>query len=448
VRLPRIFGKKRGHRRTGSEAWGSFGDGLFHGALVCAGVVFGALLISGVAVPEWRINHDFVESRGRVLGKGLVKRTIDDPLAAATATWRPTLRVRYDAAGTSHEAWTRSQPSTGSPDRDAAAARLAGWELGSQVPLWYDPADHTAVVLERGYNWWMWLLALLLPGALIAFGGAGLARALRRWGRSEEALAAATGIPGLLGPRTPASPATADFASLPSCDDLVNSPGTQLRYRLPLESPENWTLLGLGLFAAFWNAVLLVLAVGAGLEFTSGRVDWLLLALLVPFIAVGGGAIALVIRGLVLAAAVGTTQFEISDHPLLPGATYDVLLAQGGSGRIRQLTLALELVEQATFRQGTDARTESLVVWRRQFDAWSDVALLPGARFEVRSTIAIPADAMHSFTSEHNAARWRIVVRGAPTRWPAFVRVFPVAVYPTPPPQPHGTRQSARKVLA
>lgn len=448
MRLPRIFGKKRGHRRTGSEAWGSFGDGLFHGAVVCAGVVFGALLISGVAVPEWRINHDFVASRGRVLGKGLVKRTIDDPLAAATTTWRPTLRVRYDAAGVSHEAWTRSQPSTGSSDRAAAVARLAAWDLGSDVPLWYDPADATTVVLERGYNWWMWLLALLLPGALLAFGGSGLARAVRRWGRSEEALAAATGIPGLLGPRTPASPSAADLAGLPPCDDLVNSPGTQLRYRLPLESPENWTMLGLGLFATFWNAVLLVLAVGAGLEFTSGRVDWLLLALLVPFVAVGGAAIALVVRGLVLAAAVGTTQLEISDHPLLPGTSYDVLLAQGGSGKIHRLTLALELVEQATFRQGTDARTESLVVWRRQFDAWSDVALLPGARFEVRSTITIPADAMHSFASEHNAVRWRLVVHGAPARWPAFVRVFPVAVYPAQTPGPREPSRPTQKVSA
>ncbi|MEY3206423.1 MAG: hypothetical protein RLZZ21_2754 [Planctomycetota bacterium] len=448
MRLPRIFGKKRGHRRTGSEAWGSFGDGLFHGALVCAGVVFGALLISGVAVPEWRINHDFIESRGRVLGKGLVKRTVDDPLAAASTTWRPTVRLRYDVAGAIHEAWTRSQPSAGVPDRAAAVARLADWKLGSEVPLWYDPADPTAIVLERGYNWWMWLLALLLPGALVAFGGAGLSRAVRRWGRSEEALAAATGIPGLLGPRAPASPSAVDLAGLPPCDDLVNSPGTQLRYRLPLESPENWTLLGLGLFAAFWNAVLLVLAVGAGLEFTSGRVDWLLLALLVPFIAVGGAAIALVVRGLVLSAAVGTTQLEISDHPLEPGGTYDVLLAQGGSGRIRRLTLALELVEQATFRQGTDARTESLVVWRRQFDAWSDVALLPGARFEVRSTITIPSDAMHSFASEHNAVRWRLVVHGVPARWPAFLRVFPLAVYPGLAANPRETPRTARRVLA
>ncbi len=442
MRLPRIFGKKRGHRRTGSEAWGSFGDGLFHGVLVCAGVVFGALLISGVAVPEWRINHDFVEARGRILAKGLVKRTIDDPLGSAANTWRPTVRVRYEADGTTREAWTRSQPSGGSPARDAAVDRLAAWEIGDDVTIWYDPSDPATVVLERGYNWWMWLLALLLPGALLAFGGSGLVRAVRRWGRSEEALAAATGIPGLLAPRPSATAAATEYPGVPPCDDLVNSPGTQLRYRLPLESPENWTLLGLGLFAAFWNLVLLVLAVGAGLEFTSGRIDWLLLALLVPFVAVGGAAIVLVARGLLLAAAVGTTQLEISDHPLLPGGTYDVLLAQGGSGTIRKLTLALELVEQATFRQGTDARSDTLVVWRRQFDAWSDVALLPGARFEVRSTIAIPADAMHSFSSEHNAVRWRLVVRGVPARWPAFQRMFPVAVYPGVATQSHAAGQA------
>jgi hypothetical protein len=76
------------------------------------------------------------------------------------------------------------------------------------------------------------------------------------------------------------------------------------------------------------------------------------------------------------------------------------------------------------------------------------VALLPGARFEVRSTITIPAEAMHSFASEHNAVRWRLVVHGAPTRWPTFVRVFPVAVYPTPSPGAREPRRPAQKVLA
>ena len=433
MRLPRIFGKKRGHRRTGSQAWGSFGDGIFHGLLVVAGLVFGGLLISGVAVPEWRINHDYVATRCRVLGVGLVKRTVEDPPGVRSTTWRPSVRVGYEAGGRRREAWSRSRPATGTADRAAAVARLAAWEAGSEVTGWYDPSDPDVVVLERGYNWWMWLLALLLPGALLSFGGAGLVRAVRRWGRSEEAIAAASRYADLLVPLSHAPRPAPDHPGVPACDDMVNSPGTILRYRLPIESPENWTLLGMGLFAVLWNAVLVVLALGAGLDFMGGKIDWLLLFLLVPFVAVGGIGIAMFVRRLVLATVVGTTQLEISDHPLRPGAAYDVLLAQGGAGLLRKLELSLELEEQATFRQGTDTRSERVVVWRRPIQTWSDVQLAPGTRFEVRAGVTIPPAAMHSFGSEHNAVRWQFVVRGTPARWPPFQRVFPVVVFPGAP---------------
>ncbi|MFM8804645.1 MAG: hypothetical protein ACKOK8_12170 [Planctomycetia bacterium] len=53
----------------------------------------------------------------------------------------------------------------------------------------------------------------------------------------------------------------------------------------------------------------------------------------------------------------------------------------------------------------------------------------PQSRFETRAVVDIPADAMHSFTSAHNAVRWRLVVRGTPERWPAFTRVFPVVIF-------------------
>ena len=45
-------------------------------------------------------------------------------------------------------------------------------------------------------------------------------------------------------------------------------------------------------------------------------------------------------------------------------------------------------------------------------------------------SVTIPADAMHSFSSENNAVQWRIVVRALPDRWPEFTRVFPVVVLP------------------
>ena len=392
-----------------------------------AGVVFGSLLVSGTAVPEWRINHDFLPARCTVVGKRIERRIVD----RAPGAWYPALLVRYEADATIWETWAWPAPGSGSADRDTALRRLAAWKLGADVPGWYDPAEPGTVVLERGYNWWMWLLALLLPGALVAFGGSGLLRAAQSWGKSEEHRAAAAGLPTLLGTLAQPARGAHGHPGVPSCEDLVNSPGTILRYRLPIESPENWTLLGFGLFALLWNAVLTVLAVQAGIDLMGGRRDWLLFALLLPFAIVGIAGIAVFIRGIILASAVGTTQVEIADHPLRPGGTYGVLLAQAGSGEFRELSLTLELEEQATFRQGTDTRSESVVVWRQLIHAWRDVQLAPGSRFEVHATVRIPPTAMHSFASEHNFVRWMIVVHGTPARWPAFRRVFPLVVFPS-----------------
>jgi len=350
VRLPQFFGKKRGHRRTGSQAWGSFGEAVFYAALVTAGLSFAGLLFTG------------------------------------------SLGVGDDATGLP---WAR---------------------------------------------WWLWLFSLLIPGALLTFGIAGVLRIVRAWGKSEERRAAAESLANLIESMAPPADAGRRSPGVPTCDDLVNSPGTILRYRLPIESPESWTLVGMGLFAVLWNAVLGVLAVGAGLDLLSGRVEWVLLAVIVPFLAVGVAGVVLFVRRLFLTTAVGTTQLEISDHPLLPGKTYDVLLAQGGLGTLTALTLTLEEEEMASFRQGTDTRTERLIVWRELVKQWERVQITPGVRFETHVMITIPAGAMHSFASEHNAVRWRIVVAGQPERWPAFTRVFPLVVHPAAG-EPHaGTR--------
>lgn len=430
MRLPRFLGKKRGHRRTGSQAWGSLGDGAFHAALLAAGLVFGGLLVSGSAVPEWRVNHDFVPTRGTIVATGLVHRTVTEPPNRRVTTWQPCLRLRYRAGDREVEAWNRPAPAAALPDRKAALDALRGWRLGEEVPAWFDPTDAGVVVLERDYNWSLWLLTLLLPGALVAFGGAGLARAVRRWGKSEERRAVRSTLAGLVEPLAVQPAPAPGHPGVPACDDLINSPGTVLRYCLPTESPESWSLLGIGLFALLWNAILVVLAVGAGLDLLGGRIDWLLVSLLVPFAAVGIGGGVVFVRRLFLATAVGTTQVEISDHPLRPGGRYELLVAQGGSGRFQTLDVQLELEEQATFRQGTDTRTERLAVWRAPVGSWHDLVIAPGTRFEGRAALRIPPTAMHSFATEHNAVRWAIVVRGSAQGWPPLRRVFPLVVFP------------------
>ena len=141
-------------------------------------------------------------------------------------------------------------------------------------------------------------------------------------------------------------------------------------------------------------------------------------------------SVAFFFRQLIFTTAIGPTHVEISGHPLHPSNQYQVLLSQAGSVSFRKLELFLELEEQATFRQGTDVRTERQVVWQSLIRRWNNVEPLPGTPFEADVQLELPTDAMHSFSTTHNTVSWRLVLRGMPERWPALVRVFPVVVFP------------------
>ena len=71
-----------------------------------------------------------------------------------------------------------------------------------------------------------------------------------------------------------------------------------LRFRLPTESPEAWSLIGAGLFSGLWNVVVILLAVNVGIDIAGGRADVWLLGLLAPFTIVGLASIVLFFRQL------------------------------------------------------------------------------------------------------------------------------------------------------
>ena len=428
MRLPTFFSKKRGNRRTGLPAWGSLGEGIYHTVLLVAGLTIGVLMLTGVAVPEWRINNQFIEVNGQLIGKGLARHTLRDVFGGAKYSWRPALLVQYEVEGENVESWNTVHSSETSETRAFAIHELDGWELGGQLRCWYDPDDIETVVLKQGYSWWLWLLALLLPGALVAFGITGLLHSLKAWGRSEERQAAQFGR--ILETLASPLPETVGFPTIPACDNLINSPGTMLRFRLPTESPEAWSLIGTGLFSGLWNVVVILLAVNVGIDIAGGRADVWLLGLLAPFTIVGLASIVLFFRQLFFVTAIGPTHVEISGHPLRPGNQYQVLLSQAGSVSFRRLELFLELEEQATFRQGTDVRTERQVVWQSLIRRWSNIEPLSGTPFEAEVQLELPSKAMHSFSSTHNTVSWRLVLRGVPEHWPALVRVFPVVIFP------------------
>jgi hypothetical protein len=128
---------------------------------------------------------------------------------------------------------------------------------------------------------------------------------------------------------------------------------------------------------------------------------------------------------------VGPTQIEISDHPLRPGETYQVFVSQGGRLTINSLALLLVCDEVATYRQGTDTRSDESRVFSREVLRREQVELLPQASFEQQGELAIPAECMHSFKADHNEVRWRLLVRGDLAGWPPFERTFPIVVCPS-----------------
>jgi hypothetical protein len=87
--------------------------------------------------------------------------------------------------------------------------------------------------------------------------------------------------------------------------------------------------------------------------------------------------------------------------------------------------------EVATYRQGTDTRTERLRVFEQPVFHHEQIEVEPSRVFEHQGEVEIPAECMHSFKATHNEVQWRLLIRADVAGWPPFERTFPVVVCPS-----------------
>ena len=158
--------------------------------------------------------------------------------------------------------------------------------------------------------------------------------------------------------------------------------------------------------------------------------DWILTLISIPFAAAGIFLIVYFFRQLLLTAGIGPTLLEISDHPLYPGGEYKVFLSQSGRLTINCLSLALVCQEEATYRQGTNTRTESRQARREELLRRENFDVPAGMSFEAECALTVPDRTMHSFKSDHNKIDWKLVVEGDVAGWPEFKLAFSIVVYP------------------
>jgi hypothetical protein len=163
-----------------------------------------------------------------------------------------------------------------------------------------------------------------------------------------------------------------------------------------------------------------------------GHPDWLLTLFIVPFLAVGVGLIVFFVRQIVVTAGIGPTLVEISEHPLQPGGRYQLFFSQSGRLTVNVLRALLTCEEVVTYRQGTNARTETREVFNQELFRREKFEIEGGLPFEMEFDLSLPPGAMHSFKADHNQIDWALVVQGEVAGWPDFKRSFPLVVRPAP----------------
>ncbi len=419
----RYFEKKRGNRRTGSRLFGSVGEAVFFAVMLvvgCAGILSG---IVWLIVPDWRVNHGFLEHTCKVIEKRV--KSDESPL------FQPEVKIDYEVQGITYSQWTYDIHHATRNTLEEAQAAIDAFTVGNSYPCWCDPADPNSVVLVRGYQWWIWP-ALSIPASFVAIGIGGLVYTALHWGKSAERSAAVVrsvpagelfDLPMAADPKHP---------YIPDGSEITSSPGTRLAYRLPLTHSPGWRLFGLLTACICWNGAVSVFVVTAVRSFLAGTPDWLMSLFVVPFLGVGVALIVVFARLLRQTAGIGPTLVEISDHPLLPGKSYRLFLSQSGNLKLKSIEISLSCEEEAIFRQGTNARTENREVFRQSLYCGAGSEIKPGEPLEAECDLPIPTEAMHSFRASHNQVQWKLTVRGDIVDWPAFQRSFPVVVRPLP----------------
>lgn len=435
ARKLRYYEKKRGNRRTGSSAVGSAGELIFFAAFLLLGCGGLAVWFAFLVVPQWRVNQEFRQTNCRVVDARVKQKQSEDG-----TLFRPELKIEYEVDGQTYTSgWTydittaRDFASSYSRDREAAEevlGRFVGDGDGAATyPCWYDPADPRVAVLERGASWWIWLV-LVIPASFVAIGGGGLIYRMLSWGKSAEHRAAVARRVSRHDPFKTNGASAGELPNIPDGSDITNSPGTQLRFRLPIATSAGWALFGVLLACLIFNGIVsifVVIAIGGHLE---GQPDWFLTLFIIPFVLVGIGLIVFFVRQLLVTTGVGPTRVEISSHPLRPGQQCKMFISQSGRLRINSIRVLLVCEEEATYRQGTNTRTETRRVHDQEVFRRDRFEVQRGTPFETECALQVPAGAMHSFKADHNQINWKVVVTGDVAGWPDYKRSFPVIIHP------------------
>ncbi len=275
----------------------------------------------------------------------------------------------------------------------------------------------------------LWLSVIVLT-SFVLIGAGGLLWNLLTAGTSAERRKALASKAAELELLRPQFPDAKDFPTIPLNENLFNSPGVHLTYRLPCSTTPTWNLLALAVLCLMLNGLLAAVAMVVIKSFIAGSPKWILGVLMMSMFWAAVKLTWYFLAKLNETIRIGPTAIEVSDLPLFPGRRYDICITQTGRMSLRSMKVSLACDESATYREGTDVRNEVRRVSLQKVLHCDPNDVVPGTPFVHQGELVLSPEIMHSFQSSSNAIQWKLVVEGRTVRGRSFERVFPVVVFP------------------
>lgn len=218
--------------------------------------------------------------------------------------------------------------------------------------------------------------------------------------------------------------------TVPADEPLSNSPGTQLRFRLPVFDDQLRPLLNNGLLTLV-AAVVSATTGAAVVDRSFSTYSLLTLGVISLTVAIVGITFGWrFFRGLASWFRCGPTWLEVSRHPFIVGRTVEIFVRQSDRAAWRSLQLSLECHEEAVFHQGTDVRRETHRVASIACELQDKGSIGRGRGRDLTGTVTIPQNVMHSFVAPNNSIQWRLRLTGRARRGVVLEREAPVVILP------------------
>ncbi len=281
-----------------------------------------------------------------------------------------------------------------------------------------DPEKPESAVLVRGFH--LMMLIGLLPVVFFVVGVGGIVGTARKSKRGITAKGDGAGAGGEWLPETKTAQLDADniYAAAP-----VASTGPVV---LQAKSSRLSKLIGLTVFAVFWNGIISVFVVNIVKGFQEGRPQWGVAAFLSIFVLIGLAVIVGVIHQF-LAMFNPKTQLTLSSVNIPLGSAAHLKWEMiGAVNRISELVITLTGREECRYRRGTKTYTDKNTFF--EFEIASAIDPVQMAFGEIG--FAIPADTMHSFEADNNKIIWSLNVKGDIKKWPDISDTFDITITP------------------